>query len=185
MALERKTLQRDDFDQRFGRDAHCHHEAQTQHESDGLAVYRVPVYALSGFEFMMDFRNWEEAFRVKEQETRANPASPYNAHFYEARRGAELRIFDLYCSQTGYITIGECLPPNRAPLRPPLAPGRDFEVYSHVNYGGVKSQSPEDVMSAFAAEHGLTQVKKFEEIRTAGEMSRVLPEALRRLKVLQ
>jgi hypothetical protein len=62
---------------------------------------------------------------------------------------------------------------------------RDFAVYVHVNYGGVPSQSPEEVMCAFAAEHGLTQVRKFAEIHTTGEMSRILPEVLRRLKGLQ
>lgn len=133
----------------------------------------------------MEWKELEEVLRFKQQENRANPKHPYHAHFYEARRGADLRILDLHCSENGYITIGECLPPNRTPLKPPVVPGSDFGIYAHVNYGGVRSQSPEDVISAFAAEHGLTEVKKFAEIHTAGEMSRILPEVLRRLKVLQ
>lgn len=132
----------------------------------------------------MEWKDWEEAFRVKEQELQADPARPRDAHFYEAHLGEELRIFDLYCHETGIITIGECLPPNRLPLKPPLV-GRDFGIYAHVSYGGVRSQSPEEVISAFAAEHGLTQVKKFAEMHAAGEMSRLLPETLRRLKLLQ
>lgn len=115
---------------------------------------------------------------------RANPARPHNAHFYEARKEGELRIFDLYAAQSGVITIGECLPPGRLPLKPPLV-GRDFGLYSHVNYGGARSHSPDELMSAFAAEHALTQVKKFAEIHTAGEMNRMVPECLRRLGALQ
>lgn len=134
---------------------------------------------------MIDRKKWEEALRFGEKEMQANPGRPYNAHFYEARRGEELRILDLYCSGAGFITIGECLPLGRPPLKPPLVPGSDFLLYVRVNYGGVKSRSPEEVMSAFAAEHGLTQVRKFAEIHTAGEMSHILPEVLRRLKVLQ
>lgn len=134
---------------------------------------------------MKEWEDFEEALHVREQEIRTNPALPYNAHFYEARRGEELRILDLGCSKDGIITVGECLPPGRPPLKPPLVPGRDFGIYVHVNYGGAKSPSPEDVMSAFAAENGLTQVRKFAEVRTAGEMSRIVPEVLRRLKIMQ
>lgn len=132
----------------------------------------------------MDWKEWDELLRVGDRATRANPACPHNAHFYEARNERELRIFDVYCAQSGIITIGECLPPGRLPLKAPLV-GRDYGLYSHVTYGGVQSQSPDEVMSAFAADHGLTRVKKFAEINTKDEMDRMVLECLRRLGAVQ
>ncbi len=134
---------------------------------------------------MANENTWEESFRAKALERQANPAHPYNAHFYEARRGAEVRIFDLYRTTSGIITIGECLPPGRPPLQTPLVPARECEAYVHVNYGGRRSESPDEMMATFAAEHGLSEVQKFAEIQTSGEMPRLILEVLRRLKVLQ
>jgi len=134
---------------------------------------------------MANENTWEELIRAKAREGQANPAHPYNAHFYEARRGAEVRIFDLYRSASGIITIGECLPLGRPPLQTPLVPARESEAYVRVNYGGRRSESPDEMMATFAAEHGLSEVQKFAEIQTSGEMPRLILEVLRRLKVLQ
>lgn len=133
---------------------------------------------------MTDWKEWDELLRVGDREARASPARPHKTHFYEARNERELRIFDVYCAQSGIITIGECLPPGRLPLKPPLV-GRDYGLYSHVTYGGVRSQSPDEVMSTFAADHGLTRVKKFAETDTTAEMDQIVLECLRRLSAVR
>lgn len=128
--------------------------------------------------------NWEEMLRKETAKLIADPARPYNLHFYECKYNGRLRVFDLFRTHIDgetSITIGESLTPLMEPIAPLFTPPVNAVLYTHVNYGGVVAKSPDWLMSTFAGVRELTDVVKLVETMSFNQVVPVMKIVIERL----
>lgn len=100
---------------------------------------------------------------------------PYRVHFFEVRKQNRLRVFDILDlmevmeEPERSTSIGESLVLGMEPLMMPTAPPTFCGAYFHLHYG-VSCVDADETMETFAADHGLTDVKKIHVVETLSEM---------------
>lgn len=128
--------------------------------------------------------NWQAMLLEETAKLIADPTRPYNLHFYECKYNGRLRIFDLFrthIDDEDAVTIGESLTPSMEPIAPLFSPPVNAVLYTHVNYGGVVTSSPDWFMGTFAGMHKLTDVVKLMETTAFNQVLPVMQIVIERL----